>query len=221
MGGVWKRLVRSAKEALSALDDGRKLTDEVLLTVLAEAEDAINSRPLTYMPQESSAEESLSPNHFLRGYPSGGTELYVTSVNEAEALRDNYKRSQLLANKLWQRWLLEYVPLVNKRTKWYIDQEPIKPGVIVYLADNENRKTWDRGVVEEVIQGIDGRVRQAVVRTTKGIYKRPVAKLAVPEFEGCKSGSNSKFSPELRGGAVAAPLETLSDDLSPLTVSEG
>ncbi|XP_055527986.1 uncharacterized protein LOC129720529 [Wyeomyia smithii] len=118
MGGAWERMVRSAKGALAALDDGRKLTNEVLLTVLAEAEDAINSRLLTYMPQAPDTVEALSPNHFLRGYPSGGTESYVIPANKAEALRDGYKRSQWLADKLWQRWLLEYLPLVNKRTKW-------------------------------------------------------------------------------------------------------
>ncbi|XP_065085823.1 uncharacterized protein LOC135707837 [Ochlerotatus camptorhynchus] len=37
MGGIWERLVRSVKAALEVLNDGRRLTDEVLLTVLAEA----------------------------------------------------------------------------------------------------------------------------------------------------------------------------------------
>lgn len=45
MGGIWERMVRAVKEALKALNDGRKLTDEILLTTLSEAEDAINTRP--------------------------------------------------------------------------------------------------------------------------------------------------------------------------------
>ncbi|XP_055522525.1 uncharacterized protein LOC129716715 [Wyeomyia smithii] len=36
MGGIWERMVRSVKECMKTLDDGRILTDEVLLTVLAE-----------------------------------------------------------------------------------------------------------------------------------------------------------------------------------------
>lgn len=62
MGDAWERLVRSVKAALSALDDGRKLTDEILLTTLAEAEDIVNSRPLTYLPLDSEAEAALTPN---------------------------------------------------------------------------------------------------------------------------------------------------------------
>ncbi|KXJ74125.1 hypothetical protein RP20_CCG014327 [Aedes albopictus] len=57
MGGIWERMVRSVKEALKAFDDGRKLTDEILSTSLAEAEDMINTRPLTYIPQEASIVE--------------------------------------------------------------------------------------------------------------------------------------------------------------------
>ncbi|XP_065090777.1 uncharacterized protein LOC135711744 [Ochlerotatus camptorhynchus] len=58
MGGVWERMVRSVKEALRAYEDGRKLTDEILSTSLAEAEDMINTRPLTYVPQEAADEEA-------------------------------------------------------------------------------------------------------------------------------------------------------------------
>ncbi|XP_055633029.1 uncharacterized protein LOC129773447 [Toxorhynchites rutilus septentrionalis] len=84
MGGVWERLVRSAKDALKALHDGRKLNDEILLTVLAEAEDMVNSRPLTYLPQESADVEAISPNHFLRGLPSGEREeVHVPTNSEA------------------------------------------------------------------------------------------------------------------------------------------
>ncbi|XP_062541430.1 uncharacterized protein LOC134209460 [Armigeres subalbatus] len=71
MGGVWERMVRSVKEAMRALDDGRKLSDEILATTLAEAADMINTRPLTYLPQDSGEAEALTPNHFLRGTVSG------------------------------------------------------------------------------------------------------------------------------------------------------
>ncbi|XP_038121586.1 uncharacterized protein LOC119770558 [Culex quinquefasciatus] len=99
MGGVWERLVRSVKEALKAFDDGRKLTDEVLLTSLAEAEDLINTRPLTYLSTEAGSTEALTPNHFLRGVTTNDRGAQrAESTSPAEALRDYYKRSQLLAD---------------------------------------------------------------------------------------------------------------------------
>lgn len=108
MGGVWERMVRSVKEAMRAFDDGRKLTDEILVTTLAKAADMINTRPLTYLPQESGESEALTPNHFLRGTVSGA-DLKVDegSTNTAEALRNIYKRSQFLADRMWERWSKE------------------------------------------------------------------------------------------------------------------
>ncbi|XP_058828074.1 uncharacterized protein LOC131687983 [Topomyia yanbarensis] len=205
MGGSWERMVRSAKNALKAIHDGRKLNDEILLTVLAEAEDMVNSRPLTYLPQESAENESLTPNHFLRGFPSGEREEANILTDSAEALRDDYKRSQRLADMLWQRWLKEYVPLINHRTKWFEDKEPINEGELVFIVDGDNRRTWVRGIVERIIRGQDGRVRQAMVRTSRGIFRRPVAKLAVMEIKG-KSGEGYGRGPELRSGELLAPL---------------
>ncbi|XP_062713981.1 uncharacterized protein LOC134290796 [Aedes albopictus] len=204
MGGAWERLVRSVKEAMKVFEDGRKLTDEVLLTTLADVEDMINSRPLTYVPQESAEAESLTPNHFIRGLPSAGRDVFESMTGDAEALRDSYKRSQQLSNKIWKRWLEEYLPSINKRSKWHAESEPITEGDIVFVADEDNRKLWVRGVVQEVIRSADGRVRQAIVRTKKGLYRRAVAKLAVPEIRTVNSGSNESAQ-ESRGGAVEAP----------------
>ncbi|XP_058456564.1 uncharacterized protein LOC131433962 [Malaya genurostris] len=204
MGGIWERLVRSAKEALKALHDGGKLTDEILLTVLAEAEDMVNSRPLTYVPQESAEVEALTPNHFIRGFPAGERVEVNLPTGSAEALRDNYKRSQKLADMLWQRWLKEYIPSINHRSKWYEEQDPVEEGELVYLVDGNNRRTWIRGIVEKVIRSIDGRVRRALVRTSKGVYRRAVAKLAVMELMS-KSDRISDSGPELREGELLSP----------------
>lgn len=102
MGGVWERMVRSVKEALRALDDGRKLTDEILSTSLAEAEDMINTRPLTYVPQEAADEEVITPNHFIRGTVTGADMLLDDAVDLAASLTDVYKRSVYLANRMWE-----------------------------------------------------------------------------------------------------------------------
>ncbi|GBP90338.1 hypothetical protein EVAR_55032_1 [Eumeta japonica] len=49
MGGSWERLVRSIKVALSATLHTRAPKDEVLHTLLLEAEFVVNSRPLTHI----------------------------------------------------------------------------------------------------------------------------------------------------------------------------
>uniref|UniRef100_A0A182XPK3 Integrase catalytic domain-containing protein n=1 Tax=Anopheles quadriannulatus TaxID=34691 RepID=A0A182XPK3_ANOQN len=181
MGGVWERLVRSVKEALTVLQDGRKLTDEILKTVLAESENLINSRPLTYVPQSTSDNEALTPNHFLLGSSSGSQDQAKTPTELGDALRNSYHRTQFLTDEFWKRWQQEYFPTLNRRTKWFNESKPVAEGDLVYVADGE-RRTWIRGRIQEVFKGKDGRIRSATVQTARGsTLKRPVHKLAVME----------------------------------------
>ena len=46
-GGVWERLVKSAKKVLKITLNGQLVNDETLLTLMAEIESLLNSRPLT------------------------------------------------------------------------------------------------------------------------------------------------------------------------------
>lgn len=216
MGGVWERLVRSIKEALEVLNDGRRLTDEILLTSIIEAEDMVNSRPLTYLSQESPAGEALTPNHFLRGVSPNEPWATPPSATTAEALRDSYKRSQQLADEMWERWIREYIPTVNQRTKWFDESKPLRAGDLVYVVEGANRKSWIRGIVEQPIVSGDGRVRQAWIRTTRGVFKRAVVKLAVLEINGGNTGPGLDSGPELRAGEMfgTTPLATLPTDES-------
>ncbi|XP_055542731.1 uncharacterized protein LOC129728320 [Wyeomyia smithii] len=181
MGGIWERMVRSVKEAMAALDDGQKLTDEILVMALAKIADMINTRPLTYLPQDAGETEALTPNHFLRGMVTGADlEGNDESTNQAEVLRNVYKRSQYLADKMWERWRKEYLPMVNQRTKWFGEQKPIKKGDLVFVVDGKNRKGWKIGIVEATVKGSDGRIRQADMRYADGsILRRGVVNLAV------------------------------------------
>ena len=49
MGGSWERLIRTVRSVLSVLlqEHGSQLDDEALRTLMTEAENVINSRPLT------------------------------------------------------------------------------------------------------------------------------------------------------------------------------
>ena len=179
MGGVWERMVRSVKESMTALDDGRKLKDELLLTILADAEKLINSRPLVYMPHTPDDPEALTPNHFLLGRSSGLKETMMTGPNLAETLRSSYKRSRYLAIELWDRWIKEYFPSLNLRSKWQDDNSPLREGNLVFIAEGQ-RRDWIRGIVVEVHAGSDGRIREAMVRTATGkTIRRPAIKFAI------------------------------------------
>lgn len=204
-----RRMVRSVKEPMRALEDGHKLNDEILLTVLAETEDIINARPLTYMPQGPAEGEALTPNHLLFGESARIHEELREPVDLAEALRSSYKRSQFLSRVAWERWLKEYFPTVNRRTKWFEEAKQVKVGDLVYVAEG-NRRSWVRGRVEELVEGGDGRVRQAAVRTANGRLKRPVVKLAVMEVTGGGESGEAEDGPlpDPRGGGCSGSTET-------------
>ena len=65
MGGIWERVICSIKRVLSAICSEQALTDDVLLTLFAEAEHIINSQPLTPVVLDHEGGVLLSPNHLL------------------------------------------------------------------------------------------------------------------------------------------------------------
>ncbi|KAK3726366.1 hypothetical protein QZH41_006066, partial [Actinostola sp. cb2023] len=51
-GGIWERLVQSAKRALRVVAGKQCVTDETLLTFMAEVESLLNGRPLTHVSSD-------------------------------------------------------------------------------------------------------------------------------------------------------------------------
>lgn len=198
MGGCWERLVRSVKVALSTIPTENKLDEESFSTMLTEAEHMINSRPLTFVSLESADAEALSPNHFLLLSSSGVRQLVKGSVEEGVNLKNSWNMIQDIISKLWRRWIVEYLPMITRRTKWFHDVRPIKTDELVLIADERIRNNWIRGRVVKTYPGKDGIVRRADVQTNRGMLQRPVAKLAILDVDG--SDAEEKIQATLGGG---------------------
>nr|XP_049463118.1 uncharacterized protein LOC125906755 [Anopheles coluzzii] len=124
MGGVWERMVRSVKAAMSTMTElQRTPDDETLLTVIVEAEGMINTRPLTYIPLESADQESLTPNHFLLGSSSGVKQRPVAPTSLQTGLLSNWKMVQHILDGFWRRWIKEYLPVLARQSKWFETEE--------------------------------------------------------------------------------------------------
>lgn len=193
MGGAWERMVRSVKTAMfSAYEGNRKLTEESLQTLVVEAEAIVNARPLTYLPLESAESEALTPNHFLLPLgSSGGVQqrngMEGGTMDEhrqaVEIVEGTWNSIQQHLNTFWKRWIKEYLPTLTKRTKWFDEHKGVAVGDLVLVVDGNARNEWIRGRVREVTPGRDGRIRQAVVQTARGLMRRPVSKLAILEIK--------------------------------------
>ena len=144
MGGAWERLVRSVKAALGATLHQKALKEEVLLTLLTEAEHSVNSRPLTHVSVDPKDPEALTPNHFLIGTSSG---LPCTGPCE-EISRKQWRSTQALADHFWRRWVNEYLPTLVPRGASDNHRRPLQVGDLVVVVDAAlPRGTWPRGVV--------------------------------------------------------------------------
>lgn len=175
-GGVWERMVRSVKAALSATLREKAPAEEVLQTLLTEAEFSINARPLTHVSVNPADPEALTPNHFLLGSSIG---LPSTGPCD-EADRRVWRASMALADHFWRRWLREYLPTLVPRGEPQSDVRPLQVGDVVLVVDSTlPRNTWPMGRVERTHPGPDGGVRIVEVRTRTGVFRRPVSKLVV------------------------------------------
>ena len=64
---MFERMIKSAKRCLKKSVGRARLTYDELLTVLAEVEMILNSKPLSYVSSED-IEEPLTPSHLLIGH---------------------------------------------------------------------------------------------------------------------------------------------------------
>lgn len=207
MGGAWERLVRSVKQVLYSILPCTKVGEETLRSALAEVENTINSRPLTFVSLEAADDEALTPNHLLLGTSNGAKPPCNPGATH---LRKNWKRSQMMADLFWKKWVKAYLPNINRRAKWFAKVKPIERGDLVIIVDEHlPRNCWPRGVVIDTVVAADGQVRRATVQTSGGVFERPAAKLAVLDVGSSgDKGSNAEMkmtSAPLTGGSMLPP----------------
>ena len=183
-GGVFERLVRSAKRALTTVLGDRAVDDETLRTVVTEVEALLNGRPLTYISTDPDDYQPLTPNHFLIGRASPQLPPGVF-VDGDLCGRRRWKHTQVLIDHIWRRWRREYLPTLTTRAKWRTDTAGVQLGELVLVTDdNLPRGHWPVGRVVSVFRGADDRVRVVEVATAAGRYRRPVSRLCRLECDG-------------------------------------
>ena len=145
--------------------------------MFARIEAILNSRPLcatSFDPLEGP--DYLSPAHLLIG-----TSLLappeVSIIDDSSPL-SRWHRVRQLHQSFWTRWSSEYLHTQMQRGKWVRACPNLKVGDVVFLMEPATTPlSWPIGRVVHVSPGKDHVVRVASVRTTKGVFTRPVNKL--------------------------------------------
>ena len=181
MGGAWERLIRSVRKVLSAVLVQQVPSDDTLQTMMCLVEGILNGRPLTTASDDPVDLDPLTPNHLLLLRP---TQLPPPGVFDQKDcyVKRRWRQVQYLADVFWRRWLREYLPWIQLRTKWIERVPNLSEGDVVLVVEPGcPRNEWRLGQVTEVMKGEDGLVRSAGLRTRSGTLVRPVTKLCYLE----------------------------------------
>jgi len=186
-GGAYESLIRPVKEALRRTFHGEMLTDTILRTALAEIAATMNSRPLTYV-SEDSEDRPLTPNHFLMTNYDINDKSDTANTRPLTAgaahLRHTWKNASNIIDKFWRIWKTSYLQsLRNHSTNYRFPKqvsgyEPQLNTVVLYDEKNIKRANWNIGRIIGLNESADGAIRSANLKTLKGkILTRPVSEL--------------------------------------------
>jgi hypothetical protein len=204
------------KQQLWRTFEGKKLTHEETLTILAEAVQKINSRPLTWNPRPEG--EPLCVQDLMLGRAKPGqAEVKFESGKKLTKRFENVQRTQ---QEFWKRWIEEVFPEKLKQSKWKREKRDLRVGDIVLRKDETAAgQTYKYAKVVKVYVSSDNKVRAAdveyklpgesVFRTTT----RPIHKLvlvipveeqgpAVDQAKGVQGSPSSRSTPP--GGRAAS-----------------
>jgi hypothetical protein len=175
-GGLWEAAVKSMKHHLRRTLGNNVCTYEEFITITANMEACLNSRPLCTLPNDPS-HSYLSPGHFLVGEPlSTLPSLDLTNVKSNRLSR--WQQPQQQTQHFWQRWLADYLQELQQRPKWQHSASNFRPGDAVLVMDEHTPPLqWPLAIVTAVHPGPDQRIRVMTVKTTKGTFQRPITKV--------------------------------------------
>ncbi|VDI11855.1 Hypothetical predicted protein [Mytilus galloprovincialis] len=179
-GGVWERLIRSVRKVFYSVmhEQNIRLTDEGLMTLFCEVESILNGRPITEASDSITDLNVLTPNHLILQRPGESFPPGVFSKTDSY-VRRRWRQIQYLADLFWTRWRKEYLPLLQRRTKWTKPTRNMQVGDIVLISDNAPRNSWNMARVIELIKDKDNVVRIVKVKTANSVLMRPIAKLCL------------------------------------------
>ena len=168
--------IKSIKRLLTIAVGSTKLTPTELQTVLFEAANLSNERPVGIIkkPAEDGSYQVLTPNCLIMGRATNAAidDMGLTSNLKSS---DRYYLVQQVTKEFWQRWASEVTPQYVLRQKWHEDGRDLQVNDVVLIHDaSEFKGKYRLGIVETVNLGRDNRVRSCAVGYTLPRVKDPL-----------------------------------------------
>ena len=169
--------MKSFKSHLRRVVGNVKLTFEELTTVLSQIEACLNSRPLVALPLADDGVEALIPGHFLVGRPLEALPDPALAYWSISIL-SRWHLCQALVRHLWQRWSADYLDTFKCASKWHNPLRNLHV-IVIFREDNVIPAKWPLARVVTAHTGNDGLVHVVSVKTSTGMYRRPVTKVVL------------------------------------------
>ena len=190
VGGVWERMIgvtRRILDAMLAEIEPKRLSHEVLSTLMAEVTAIVNARPLVPVPTDPEVPEVLTPAILLTQKTQS---LKATPGNFscADLHSKQWRQVQHLANVFWHRWRKEFLPTLQPRRKWEHETKNLEEGDLVLLRCKDlPRNSWPIARITKTFTSADGKVRKIELLTAKDgsrkSYTRPVTEVILLKSE--------------------------------------
>ena len=178
-GGLWEAAVKSAKTHLNRTLTNTRMTYEELSTAMIEIEAILNSRPISPLSSDPNDLEALTPAHFIIGASLKSLPERSLDCRKIEHL-DNWSRITATKQRFWQQWSHDYLNELQCRTKWTNGcPNAVVDTLVIIHEDNLPPQKWRMGRIINCIKGRDDKVRVVDIRTSKGIIRRPIHKVAL------------------------------------------
>jgi transposase InsO family protein len=163
--GQAERLIGLLKRCLEGALNNRKFTLGELSTVVAEAAQVVNSRPIARNTGDPETGGPITPLHLQLGRAT--VEVPRMRFEEAPRLTQRLQFIEEAKRQFWKKWMQQVFSGRMLNHKWTKSVRNVAVGDIVYLAEAENDDpTYRLGQVVEACPGEDGCVRTVRVRYT-------------------------------------------------------
>ena len=192
MGGHFERLVRTIKASLATAISRKFLTLEEFSTVVKEAENIVNSRPLTYQ-SDSTRDVPLSPSQLAWGRdltlmpPLLQPGDPLDEDHDARATQAQYELISNALERFRKRWHNEYLLSFREKHNNRCAENPthhLSVGKLVMVRhDNVHRIEWPLGVITVIYPDDRGVIRTAEVEECGKWSIRPVSYLVPLELD--------------------------------------